>query len=122
MLRITHFPPENRIATETPSYETLLPLQKKYISSESFWAAQNSEILAQANRAQNKNKTAAEYFLSAAEYYRMSSKENEAAAALYGAYDAFIAADMAGDANETAKAIKNLYPQSRQAGAVKTDN
>ena len=100
----------------------LLPLQKKYISSESFWAAQNSEILAQANRAQNKNKTAAEYFLSAAEYYRMSSKGNEAAAALYGAYDAFIAADMAGDANETAKAIKNLYPQSRQAGAVKTDN
>ena len=52
----------------------------------------------------------------------MNSKGDEAAAALYGAYDAFIAQNMPADANDTARTLQKLYPESRQARAVKTDN
>ncbi|MBQ5999163.1 MAG: tetratricopeptide repeat protein [Treponema sp.] len=102
--------------------EQILPLQKKSLKTESFYAAKNADILGQAYRLKNRNKLSAEMFLSAAEYYRMNGKDGLAAAALYGAYDAFIAANMIGDANETARTIKSLYPSSIQAGAVKTDN
>lgn len=102
--------------------EQFLPLQKKNIKAESPWAAQNADILAQAYRAQGKNKAASEMYLAAAEYYRMNSRGDEAAGALYGAYDAFIAQGLPGDANETARTLQKLYPQSRQAKAVKTDN
>ena len=102
--------------------EQFLPLQKKNIKAESFWAAQNADILAQYYRSQGKNKLASEMYLSAAEYYRMNSKGDEAAAALYGAYDAFIAQNMPADANDTARTLQKLYPESRQARAVKTDN
>ncbi|MCR5494468.1 MAG: tetratricopeptide repeat protein [Treponema sp.] len=102
--------------------EKFLPLQKKNLKQESLWAAQNADILAQAYRAQGKNKAASEMYLAAAEYYRMNSKGGEAAAALYGAYDSFIAQGLPADANETAKALKELYPETRQAKAVKIDN
>ena len=61
-------------------------------------------------------------FLAAAEYYRMNGMDAQASAALYGAYDAFLASGSVGDANETARTLKKLYPSSAQAGAVKTDN
>ena len=41
---------------------------------------------------------------------------------MYGAYDSFLAAGMKGDANATARQLKELYPASRQAKSVKTDN
>ena len=102
--------------------EQLFPLQKKNLREESFYAAQNADILAQAYRVQNKNKAASEMYLSSAEYYRMNKKDDEAAAALYGAYDAFIASGLPGDANETARTLQSLYPQSRYAKNVRTDN
>lgn len=102
--------------------EQLLPLQKKNIKSESLYAAQNADILGQAYRLKNKNKASSEMFLAAAEYYRMNGMDAQASAALYGAYDAFLASGSVGDANETARTLKKLYPSSAQAGAVKTDN
>ena len=59
-------------------------------------------------------------YLKAAEYYRSSGKDNQnkAAAALYSAIDDFIQNGKIGDARETAKTLKSLYPESRQAKNV----
>lgn len=103
--------------------ETLLPLQEKSKNeSESLYAAQNSEILGQAYKIQQKNRQSAEMFLKSAKFYRICGRNSEAAGAMYGAYDAFLAAGMKADANATAKQLKELYPSSRQAKNVKTDN
>ena len=103
--------------------EQLLPLQEKSKNdSESLYAAQNSEILGQAYKSQQKNRQSAEMFLKSAKFYRICGKNDEAAGAMYGAYDAFLAAGMKADANATAKQLKELYPSSRQAKNVKTDN
>ncbi len=104
--------------------EQLLPLQEKNNKndSESLYAAQNSEILGQAYKIQQKNRQSAEMFLKSTKFYRICGKNDEAAGAMYGAYDAFLAAGMKADANATAKQLKELYPSSRQAKNVKTDN
>lgn len=103
--------------------EQLLSLQEKSKNdSESLYAAQNSEILGQAYKSQQKNRQSAEMFLKSAKFYRICGKNDEAAGAMYGAYDAFLAAGMKADANATAKQLKELYPSSRQAKNVKTDN
>lgn len=104
--------------------EQILPLQEKNNKddSESLYAAQNSEILGHAYKTQQKNKQSAEMFLKSAKFYRICGKNDEAASAMYGAYDAFLAAGMKADANATAKQLKELYPSSRQAKNVKTDN
>lgn len=104
--------------------EQLLPLQEKNgkNDSETLYAAQNAEILGHGYKSQQKNRQSAEMFLKSAKFYRTCGKNEEAAAAMYGAYDSFLAAGMKGDANATARQLKELYPASRQAKNVKTDN
>lgn len=116
-----------RLYAERPSYqepaitlaETLLPLQKKNLEGESLYAAWNAEFLGKKYRELEKNKQAAEMYLLAAEYYRMNEADENAAASLYGSYEAFRAAGLTGDANDTAQLLKKLYPESRQARNVK---
>jgi hypothetical protein len=57
-------------------------------------------------------------YLLAAEYYRNVKNGNRAAAALYGAAEAFAVDGLYGDARETAALLKELYPQSIQAERV----
>ena len=76
-------------------------------------------FLGKTYRRNERNKNAAEMYLLAAEYFRMNNKDDEAAAALYGAYDSFRAAGLSGDADETARMLKSLYPQSRQAKNIR---
>lgn len=58
-------------------------------------------------------------YIKAAEYYRTSGSDNgNAAAVLYKAVNAFLEIKKTGDARETAKVLKNLYPESRQAKNV----
>ena len=97
----------------------MLPLQKNNISIEHEYAALNAELIANNYRNSGKNKTAAEMYLSAAEYFRMSKNDEKAAGVLYAAVDAFNAEGLSGDANETAKLLQKLYPQSKQAKNVK---
>ena len=57
-------------------------------------------------------------YLKAAEYYRSVKDSSGAAAALYGAAEAFAADGLKGDARETAALLKELYPKSIQAERV----
>lgn len=102
----------------------LLELQEKFNrnDSETRYAAQNADIVAQSLRNEQKNKQSADLFLRAAKYYRISGENENAAATMYGAYDAFLAAGMKADANATAKQLNELYPSSRQAKSARTDN
>lgn len=96
----------------------LLALQKD--SSEIYSAALNAEFIAEYSRANNENQKAAEMYLLAAEYYRGSSNaDDKAAAALYGAVEAFVADGLTADAKETAGLLIKLYPESKQAKNVK---
>ncbi len=118
-----------RLYADRPSYqepaitlaESLLPLQKQNLEEESLYAAWNAEFLGKKYREAEKNKLSAQMYLLAAEYYRMNSKDENAAASLYGSYEAFRAAGLTGDANDTAKLLKELYPESRQARNVKVN-
>lgn len=96
----------------------LLRLQKG--DPDKYDAAQNAEYIADCDRANNENKKAAEMYLLAAEYYRSSQNgDSKAAAALYGAVEAFVAQGMAADAKETANLLVKLYPESKQAKNVR---
>lgn len=96
----------------------LLALQKE--DSEKYCGAQNAEFIADYYRGENDNKKAAEMYLLAAEYYRSSSEsDTKAAAALYGAVEAFVAQGFIADAKETADLLIRLYPESKQAKNVK---
>lgn len=99
--------------------EKLLPLQKKHLQEESLYAAQNAQFLGKMYRRTERNKSAAELYLLAAEYFRMNDMDDDAAAALYGAYDSFRAAGLSGDAEATAQTLKALYPDSRQAKTIR---
>lgn len=57
-------------------------------------------------------------YIKAAEYYKGCSKDANAASALYLAVEAFLELNQTGDARETAKTLKMLYPNSRQAQNV----
>lgn len=58
-------------------------------------------------------------YIKAAEYYRSSGKDNgNGASVLYKAVSAFLELQQPGDAKETAKTLKKLYPESRQAKSV----
>ena len=81
-------------------------------------AAYNAEFIAEYSRKNGENKKAAQTYLKAAEFYRSVKNEGGAAAALYGAAEAFAAEGLAGDARETAALLKELYPQSFQAERV----
>ena len=81
-------------------------------------AAYNAEFIAEYSRKNGENKKAAQMYLKAAEYYRSVKNEGGAAAALYGAAEAFAADGLIGDARETASLLKELYPESIQAERV----
>lgn len=92
----------------------LLAVQKKNLDSESLFAAKNAVLLASYRRRQEKNAESAKLYLDAASYYRMSADEDSAAAALYGAVEAFDASSQYGNAKETAALLEKLYPESAQ--------
>ncbi|QTQ12366.1 tetratricopeptide repeat protein [Treponema parvum] len=97
----------------------LLAVQKKNLDSESLFAAKNAVLLASYRRRQEKNAESAKLYLDAASYYRMSAYEDSAAAALYGAVEAFDAASQYGNAKETASLLEKLYPESAQNAGAK---
>ena len=104
----------------------LLPLQAPDGSStkKSFedvlGGAKNADFLALDYENKALYKESAEMYLKAAECYRICGKgyETEAAAALYSASSAFVSAGLTGDAKATAKLLKSLYPESKQANKV----
>ena len=86
--------------------------------------AGNADFIANYYRKSEQNKLSAQMYLKAAEYYRLSedsdsAKGSKAAAALYSAAEAFMAADLQGDAKATAQLLVKLYPGSKQAERVK---
>ena len=93
-------------------------LPKQTAADERKYAAENAEFIADYYRKDSQNKKAAEIYLKAAEYYRGLDNSSRAAASLYGAAEAFMADGLEGDARETAKLLKELYPESRQAERV----
>ncbi|MGP1495966.1 MAG: hypothetical protein ACTTJG_04090, partial [Treponema sp.] len=99
--------------------KTLLELQENDIQNEHSDAAKNAELLGKAARKSENDSESARFYLKAAEYYRMGDSADKASVSFYGAYEAFKAAGLRKDANETAKLLKTLYPESRQAKRVK---
>ena len=93
-------------------------LPKQTGTDERADAAFNAEFIADYCRKNQENKKAAEMYLRAAEYYRNVKNGERAAAALYGAAEAFAADGLLGDARETASLLKQLYPESLQAEKV----
>ena len=96
----------------------LLNYQKD--GDEMYYAAQNADFVAGYYYKAGESKKAAEYYLKAAENYRASgsSDSEKAAAALYSATDAFMAAGLRGDAEATAKLLVELYPNTKQGSKV----
>ena len=96
----------------------LLNYQKD--GDEMYYAAQNADFVAGYYYKAGESKKAAEYYLKAAEYYRASGRDDtdKAAAALYSATDAFMAAGLRGDAEVTAKLLVELYPGTKQGSKV----
>ncbi|WP_215904675.1 tetratricopeptide repeat protein [Treponema sp. C6A8] len=80
--------------------------------------AQNTSMIAEYNRKNGENKTAAQEYLEAAAAYRSSGNSEKSAESLYSAAEAFAAAKLMGDARETAATLKELYPQSHYAESV----
>lgn len=93
-------------------------LSKQTANDEKLYAADNAEFIADFYRRNQMNKEAAEMYLTAAEYFRSLDNSSKAAGALYGAAEAFISEGLAGDAEETAKLLIQLYPESKQAERV----
>ena len=105
--------------TQKEAYELATRLLAKQTSGVEFAdAAGNAEFIADYERRNGDNKKAAQMYLRAAEYYRGVKNGQGAAAALYGAAEAFAAEGLLGDARETAKLLKELYPESVQAERV----
>lgn len=96
--------------------EEILPLQTGDDEKELF--AQNTSLIAEYARKNNDNKTSAQHYLDAAAAYRACGNSEKAAESLYSAAEAFAAAKLKGDARETAKTLKELYPQSHYAVSV----
>lgn len=99
--------------------KSIYPLQKNNINQESKYACNIASVLGDDYVKNQSFKTAANYYLEAAEYFRANNESEEAASALYNAVDAFINAQMKADATETAELLKKLYPKSKQAQSVK---
>lgn len=96
--------------------EEIRSLQKDDSEKELF--AQNTSLIAEYARKNNDNKTSAQHYLDAAAAYRACGNSEKAAESLYSAAEAFSAAKLKGDARETAKTLKELYPQSHYAVSV----
>lgn len=97
-------------------------LEKQTEDSEKKYAAKNADFLAGYYRKKLENKKSAELYLKAAEYYRAGSEnsENDSAAALYSAVEAFKAAKLDGDAEKTSQVLSELYPSSDYAQRAKS--
>lgn len=80
---------------------------------ESAVAVRCAMIVAGYLRDQNDNSTAASSYLDAARHARASGNSQTAERALYSATEAFCAAGLYGDARETVKNMKELYPKSK---------
>ena len=110
------------LSTQSEAYELAVKLFARQsaagLSEERADAAYNAEFIADYERKKGENKKAAEMYLKAAEYYRSVKNSSGAAAALYGAAEAFSADGLKGDARETAALLKELYPDSIQAERV----
>lgn len=114
---------ETLAEAERLSKEIILIQEKNNKNQEeSLYIAQNAENLALLYKGKEKNKESAQMFLKSAKFYRVCGKDDEAAKSLYSAYDSFLACALKADANETALSLKSLYPLSRYAKSVKTDN
>ena len=110
--------------------QKLLPLQvpdgknaggvSKRSVDEILCGAKNADFLGLSYEKDSRNKEAAEMYLKAAECYRLCGKaqDSAAAASLYSAASAFVSAGLNGDAKATAKLLKSLYPESKQAQRV----
>lgn len=100
--------------------EKLLAIQQKNLEGESLYAAQNAKLLGELYRVAGKNVDSAKKFLLAAEYFRMNLGNDENAAySMYSAYDAFVAANLLADAQQTAESLKKLYPSSQYSKSIK---
>lgn len=105
--------------TQKEAFELALELlNRQKDEDERKYAAANAEFAADYYRRQQDNGNAAKMYLTAAEYFRSINDSVKAAAALYGAAEAFAADGYYGDAEETAKLLKQLYPESKQADRV----
>ena len=111
------FASENTQKEAVELAEQLLKIQIKEenIANENVHAYSNAELISEYYRSIGKNKIAAEKYLEAAQYARMSSSDEKAARALYGAAEAFDAAGMKADSKECALKLKELYPTSSWA-------
>ena len=110
------------LSTQGEAYELALRILDRQnaagLSEERADMAYNSEFIAEYSRRNRDNKRAAQMYLKAAELFRSVKNDSGAAAALYGAAEAFTAEGLRGDARETAALLKELYPQSIQAERV----
>lgn len=93
-------------------------IQEQTDASEAEYGAENSEFAASYYAKNSNAKQSAEFYLKAAAFYRTAGNSQKAAASLYSAADSFMAASMKGDAQETAKLLVQLYPETKQAKKV----
>lgn len=95
-------------------------LEKQTADDESYCAAQNAEFIANYERQNQNNEVAAQMYLKAAQLYRKTteSKEKEVASVLYGAVEAFKAAGLLSDAEDTSNLLLKLYPDSNYAASA----
>lgn len=91
----------------------LLPVQttKDNLSAECAYAAANEYVLAQSYRNNGDNKNAADAYLTAAQYAKMSDDSSLACRCLYGAVEAFDSEGFTGDMKEAYELMKQLYPE-----------
>nr|MCR4954164.1 tetratricopeptide repeat protein [Treponema sp.] len=87
-------------------------------ATEAEYGAENSEFAASYYAKNSNAKQSAEFYLKAAAFYRTAGNSQKAAASLYSAADSFMTASMKGDAQETAKLLVQLYPDTKQAKKV----
>ena len=105
--------------TQKEAFELALELlAKQKGEDERKYAAANAEFAADYYRRQMENSKAAKMYLTAAEYFRSTDNAAKAAASLYCAAEAFAADGYTADAEETAKLLKQLYPESKQAESI----
>ena len=96
---------------------SLCEIQKKS-DSELDLFAQNISLVAEYQRKNGDYRNSARNYLEAATAFRSLGNSEKAAESLYSGAEAFNAAKLKGDARETAKTLKELYPQSHYAASV----
>lgn len=121
--------------TRKEAYNLAIELVENQNEAEAFYAAQNMEAIARCLQINKEYAKAAERYLKAAELYRTGYDETEnvisgvddegsgtvkPAQMLYAAVECFIGDDLFADADETAKLLVQLYPNTKQAQRVET--